>query len=447
MPAPLPSPLQNREDFDALLAAVTNYEEKMPKRLVPRMFRLARTRKLLALLGSPETRTTTVHVAGSKGKGSVCRMVASMLQSAGRGPVGLYTSPHVEDLAERVMVDGTPATGQELARAAEAFRTHVLAAQGTDDAPTFFEILTAAAWGVFAERACELVVLETGLGGRLDATNTCHPSVCAITPIELEHTALLGNTIADVAGEKAGILKRGVPVVTAARGSALDVIVERAASLECAVHALGETFDCVEVLPRGLDGIRATLRTQDGVVDIDVPVLGMHQGENAAVAAVVGRCLGIPWEAIEDGLGRVVLPASLEVVSRDPLIVLDGAHTARSARAANTTLHTWWPGRKRVALVAMLRTKKAEHVLPDLLADAHTVIATQVLSPRAIPAEELSQVARSLTDAPVHTVVSPGYALRRAREAMRDDDLLLISGSLYLAGMLRPTWRRKRLET
>ncbi len=447
MTAPPQQPLETRDDFDALLAAVTNYEEKMPKRLVPRKFRLERTRALLRLLGSPEQRIPTTHVAGSKGKGSVCRMVAAILMAANRGPVGLYTSPHVEDLAERVMVDGQPAMGGELAHAAESFRDHVITAQGTDDAPTFFEILTAAAWGVFAARQCQHVVLETGLGGRLDATNTCHPTVCAITPIELEHTALLGNTLAAVAGEKAGILKQGVPVVTSARGDALRVIVERAAALQCPVHILGESYDCEAVTPKGLDGIRVSLRTQDGYRELEVPVLGLHQGENAAVAAVVARCLGVSWKHIEAGLASVVLPAAMEVVFTDPLIVLDGAHTARSAAAANKTLKTWWPTRKRVALVAMLRTKKSENVLPDLIAGAHTVVVTQVGSPRAVPAESLAEITASLTDALVIADTNPRHALERATDAMAMDDVMLISGSLYLAGMLRGTWSRTKRES
>ena len=233
----LPRRIRDRAGVNALLAAATNFEEKLPRDPLKKALDLGRVTALLASVEHPQVGARTVHIAGSKGKGTVARMVAAGLREAGRGPVGLYTSPHLEDLSERIAIDGEPVREKPLARAAARVLPHVRKTQGTPAAPTFFEIFTAIAWCVFYEAGCTDVVLETGLGGRLDATTVCVPAVTVITWIELEHTRLLGTTLRAIAAEKAGILKPDVPVVALGLApEAAEVVRERAEVLRAPLH-------------------------------------------------------------------------------------------------------------------------------------------------------------------------------------------------------------------
>lgn len=439
MPPAPPDRIASRADLDRLLAAAANFEQKMPAS--PEAFDLARTHRLLAALGDPQRGPRTVHVAGSKGKGSTVRMVAAGLRAAGRGPVGLYTSPHLVDLAERIEVDGRPVDDEALRRAAARLLPHVRAVHGTPDAPTYFEILTALAWVAFRERGCTDVVLETGLGGRLDATTACAPAVTAITTIEREHTQLLGETVEAIAAEKAGILKPGVPCVTAVAGPALAVIAERARALAAPLTVVGRDV-VVERAATG-PGPRTGLRLcwGDEVVDLALPLAGLHQAQNAAVAFAVLRLAGVGADDARRGLGGVRLPAALEPFRGEPLVVLDGAHTVESARAARAGLAAAWPGRPLTLLVALLAEKDVDRILEVLLPGVQHVVATAVDSPRALAADALAaRAARWVPTA--RAVADPLAALAEARARTAPGGVLLATGSLYLAGALRPALLR-----
>jgi dihydrofolate synthase/folylpolyglutamate synthase len=365
-------------------------------------------------------------------------MVAAGLSAAGRGPVGLYTSPHLVDLAERIAIDGRPAEEALLLACADRLLPHVRAALGSPDAPTFFELLTAAAWLAFRERGCSDVVLETGLGGRLDATTVCAPAVTAITTIEREHTQLLGDTVELIAAEKAGILKPGVPCVTGATGGALHVIEERARGLAAPLSVLGRDVRLERVVTA--PGPRTEVRLARGteVVDLALPLAGAHQASNAAVAFTLLRLLGVDAAAARRGLEGTRLPAALEPFPGRPLVVLDGAHTAASAAGARAGVAAAWPGRPVTLLLALLGEKDAGAILEALLPGAAGVVATQVGSPRALPAHDLAARIAAAGTAPVETVPAPEAALERARALAGPDGLVLVTGSLYLAGALRP---------
>ena len=410
----LPDRIRSRADLDALLAASTNYEEKMPRDLSRRAFDLSRIGALLEALGRPQEGPRTVHVAGSKGKGSTCRMIAGVLRHAGHGPVGLYTSPHLQDLAERVEVDGQVAGEAELAAAADALLPHLRTVHGRPEAPTFFEILTAIAWRVFDHRGCTDVVLETGLGGRLDATNLCLPSVTVITTIELEHTRLLGETLEAIAEEKAGILKAGVPAVTTASEPALGIIRARARAVGAALHTTED---------RRLAG-----------VTLAPPAPGQGQEDNARAAYLALRLLGIDDATIRAGLETVKLPGILEPLDDAPLVLIDGAHTPASARMTRDAIRVGWPDKPVVVLLAMLQEKDVGAVAHALAQDVGAVVCTQVDSPRTVTAAELAAAVPH-----DRVVAEPDLprALAHARGLATRDGLVLATGSIYLAGAVR----------
>ncbi len=435
----LPPRIASRADVERLLAATTNFEQRLPDG--PQALDLSRMEGLLEALGRPERGFAPLHVAGSKGKGSTVRMVAAALGHAGRGPVGLYTSPHLEDLCERIAVDGAPVDEGGLVAAFRRLLPVVAATAGTPRAPTFFELLTAAAWLVFRERGCREVVLETGLGGRLDATTVCAPRATAITTIEREHVRLLGPTVEAIAGEKAGILKPGVPCVTAAEGAALAVIEARARLLRCPVEVVGRDL-LVEGAVTGPGArTRATLTRGGAATPLALPVAGLHQARNAAVAFGLLAHAGLGAAQAAEGLGRVALPAALEPFPGPPLTILDGAHTEASVRAAREGLEAAWPGRPLVVLVALMAEKEVGAIVPVLARGARAVVATAVDSPRALPAAELARHLRDAGQAQVSAVEPPGAALARARRLTPSDGVLLITGSLYLAGALRRSLR------
>ena len=386
----------------------------MPRDLSRRAFDLSRIGALLEAVDRPQEGPRTVHVAGSKGKGSTCRMIAGVLRHAGRGPVGLYTSPHLQDLAERIEVDGTVAGEAELAAAADALLPHLRTVHGRPEAPTFFEILTALAWWVFDHRDCSDVVLETGLGGRLDATNLCLPSVTVITTIELEHTRLLGETLEAIAEEKAGILKAGVPAVTTAREPALGVIRARAKVVGAPLHTLDD--------PR-LEGVALT-----------PPAPGRGQDENTRAAYLALRLLGLDDATIRAGLATVHLPGILESVDEAPLVLIDGAHTPASASMTRDAVRVGWPTKPVVVLLAMLQEKDVDAVARALADDVTAVVCTEVDSPRTVTADDLASAVPH-----DRVVAEPDIprALARARELATRDGLVLSTGSIYLAGAVR----------
>ncbi len=433
----IPTKIRTRQDFETLLVLATNYEEKRPPLAGVDPFKLDRVERMLAAIGDPQRGPRTVHVAGSKGKGSTTRLLASVLGRAGLGPVGLYTSPHLQDLSERVVVDGHPATDAEMAAAADRFLPYVVRTSGTSDAPTFFEIMTAVAWLIFSARGCRAVVLETGLGGRLDATNVCAPERTVITTIELEHTQILGDTLEAIAGEKAGILKAGVPAATGAEGVALDVIRAEACRRGAPLAVVGE--DLVVLGARVGPGPRTdlALRIDATPIDVSLPVAGEHHATNAALAAWAALGLGVEPETIAEGMRAARLPGILETLPGRPPVVIDGAHTEASARATARAAKAAWPDRPWVLLVGMLEGKDPRRVLAPLLDGAVAVVTTTLPTPRTLEAEVLADTARALSSVPVEAIADRKAALARARALVPGEGYVLATGSLRMAGFVR----------
>jgi dihydrofolate synthase/folylpolyglutamate synthase len=439
MPTDLPTTIRDRRDLEALLQRATNYEELRPRSAERPVFKLDRVRDLLASVGDPHLGGRTVHVAGSKGKGTVVRMLAAILGRVSGRTVGLYTSPHLEDLSERIVVDGQPATDAELASAADALLPHVRRVHGTERGITFFELLTGMAWLVFRARGCTDVVLETGLGGRLDATNVCAPALTVVTGIELEHADILGPTVALIAAEKAGILKAGVPAATSASGVAAEVLGERAAAVGTTLALVGRDIRVVEAIaePGPATTVRLAFDPDGGELAFRLGVAGWHHAANAALAVWAARRLGVDDATTVAALEALRLPGVLEPLGGDPLVVVDAAHTPVSAGATREAVDACWPGRRRVLLVAMLAGKDAALVARELVPGAADVVTTRLPTPRTMDEKELARIFARHVAYPVNAEADPARALANAREAAGPGGLVLATGSVRLAGLIR----------
>ncbi|MHB8417999.1 MAG: bifunctional folylpolyglutamate synthase/dihydrofolate synthase [Myxococcales bacterium] len=389
---------------------------------------LTRIARLLERLGHPERSYRCLHVAGTNGKGSTCAMAAEALRAAGLR-TGLYTSPHLVRFEERVGVDGAPIGAEDLARAADAVR----AAAAADIPLTYFEAGTALALQHFRGRV-DVAVLETGLGGRLDATTAVSPAACAITALGLDHTELLGPTIADIAREKAGILKPGVPCAAATPPpEALPVLESRAREVGCELWLAGRDF--------ALEGSRYRGRnwSLDGV---EVGLLGPHQKQNAGVALALlelaSRSLRVPPEAARRGVREARWPGRLEAFERGGVtVVLDGAHNPQGAQALAAALPALWPGRPMRLVFGVLEGKEAAPMIAALFPLARSVRLAAPLTQRARAPETLLPLARRHC----HDVSLSGSvpeALRTSLASAEPSDLVVVCGSLYVVGEARP---------
>jgi dihydrofolate synthase/folylpolyglutamate synthase len=408
-------------------------------------------RRLLARLGDPQRDLSVIHIAGSKGKGSTALFAESLLRAAGER-VGTFTSPHLERWTERFRIDGDEVPGSDLAAAVRRLAPEVeaLRAQDPGQAPTFFDATTAAALWLFREARVDRVVLEVGLGGRLDSTNAVTPAVACITTIELEHTDKLGDTLAAIAGEKAGILKPGVPAVAGALPEPARKVVEmRAHELGAPLAWLGEDFHA-EVLAEDDRGLRLALRDGPLELEASLSVLGAHQAANAALALACVRRAGVPdavlAETAPEGLAAARLPGRAELLSREPWILVDGAHTAASARALARVIERL-PRRHHHLVLSVSSGKDLDSILDALLPTADQVTVTRAEPTRSQdPAAIAAAVSRAAPGLEIRVVPNPHLALRAAAEALAPGHLLCAAGSVYLAGIARGVLGQKPLD-
>ena len=396
---------------------------------------LDRAARLVGLMGDPQHAYPVIHLTGTNGKGSTARMITSLLVSHGLS-VGTYTSPDLQGVNERMTWNDEPIPDDALANVLEGvIRLESL----MDSAPTRFEVLTAAAYRWFADVAVDVAVVEVGLGGRWDATNVADAEVAVVTNVSLDHAEILGPTLAHIATEKAGIVKAGSTLVLGEDDAELAPIFRDVASGE--VWERGEAFGC-EHNRVAHGGRLLDLRTRGAsFTDVYLPVHGAHQGENAAVALAAAEAFfGGPLsaEVVEEAFGRVRIPGRMEVVSRRPLTILDGAHNPAGARAAAATLdEEFGIAGQRLLVFGMLRGRDPEEMLEAIgLEGTRAVIACAPPSPRAVPAAQVAAAARSLGLEAV-AAESVRAALDQAMAGARDQDLVLVTGSLYVVGAAR----------
>ena len=404
---------------------------------------LSRTISLLGALGNPHHSFRAVHVGGTNGKGSTAAMLASVMAAQGYR-VGLYTSPHLVDFTERIRVNGVSIPHDRAWELTEAVRS--AAETRLMDPPTFFEATTALAFMYFADVGVEYAVVEVGLGGRFDATNILTPLVSVITTIGLDHQQYLGNTLEAIAGEKAGIVKAGVPVITGRlEEGPLSVVRAKAAASRTFCFSLGHDFDIVEKSPDRFS-YRGLSRAYDAV---SLPLAGRHQLDNAAcalaaleVAAEGG--VAVEERAIRDGLRTVHWPGRLETVGRKPTILLDGAHNPQAAEALATYLMTLQARRTAsgaghlILLVGMMRDKDIEGVLARLTAisGVSRLILTRSAHPRAADPEDLAREGAHM-GVPIQIGATVSEAFTQARALAGPDDTICVTGSLLVVGEVK----------
>jgi dihydrofolate synthase/folylpolyglutamate synthase len=385
---------------------------------------LERIQRVLAALGNPERAYCVVHVAGTNGKGSTCAMIEAALRASGVR-TGLYTSPHLLEPTERIRVDGRDVSTGQFQRAFET--VHAVAEQlDLDCHPTYFETVTAMAFWLFREMGVETAVVEVGLGGRLDATNVVQPALTVITPIDFDHESFLGGTIEQIAAEKAGILKPAVPAVFAAqRPEAAHVLEARATELHVPVKRAEEyKARDIQITARGsqFNGITC-------------PLAGEHQLANAITAVLACEALGVP----PDGIADARWPGRLEVVAPNPDILLDGAHNPAGARALARYLERFYPHRRRWMIFGAMRDKAIEEIGGILFPLADELIFTAAGYSRSLRPEALREIAGRGSVA-----ANVGEAIDIMRAGVTPDDLVIITGSLFLVGEAREHFQHTR---
>jgi dihydrofolate synthase/folylpolyglutamate synthase len=387
-------------------------------------------RGMLAGLGDPQNAFQSVHVAGTNGKGSVASTLASILQQAGFR-VGLYTSPHLVRFNERIRIDGRPVADAEVVAAYEALRQVHRAARE----PTFFEFSTAMAMDVFRRHKVDWAVIETGMGGRLDATNVLNPALSVITNIALEHREYLGHSLAAIAREKAGIIKPCIPVVTGIGQTVAQQVAEaRAAELAAPCFRRGRDFRC----RRNHDGHFSYYGLDHRWPELRTRLLGEHQVENAALALagvelLMRRGVAIAEKHVRDGLAHTIWPGRLETVSETPHVILDGAHNLAAARNLARYLTRHLADRRILLVAGILDDKPAKGMLAALLPVCRRAVISAPRIGRAIPAERLAAIARGFMPN-VETAPTVDQAVKKALTSARPEDTIVVAGSLYVVG-------------
>jgi len=410
---------------------------------------LDRISRLMAMLGDPQDRIRIVHVAGTNGKGSVCRYIYSVLMEAGCS-VGLYTSPFLERFTERIEVDGAEISEAELAAYAGKVLQAVEVMTGAGhEPPTEFEIITAIGFCYFADRGVDWLVLEVGLGGAGDATNIVRkPELSVITSISYDHMDYLGDTLEEIAAEKAGIIKPGVPVVSnVADIQASEVI--RAKALECGSSWHDAAVAEINILKKSTDGYRFYAKIEGKEYhDVEISMIGRHQTENAACALTAievlrtRRVLSLDDGAIYRGIRKAKQAGRMEIIRRDPFFIIDGAHNGAGAEALSSVISDLFDGRRIIFVIGLLKDKKADEILDALLPKAVRIVATEPDNPRRLSASSLQSMILAKGRA-CELAGSAAEAVAYAEQNQTEFDLVIFAGSLYLIGKVRSMLNEK----
>lgn len=432
---PLAVDARYQESLDYIYSFI-DYE-RQPRPRDPVHYDLRRMDELLCRLGNPHLKARTVHITGSKGKGSTAAMIASALTASGY-KTGLYTSPHLHIFNERMRVDGRLIADQEVVSLVNRLKPEVAAVneKATYGKLTTFEIITALGFLFFELKGVDFQVIEVGLGGRLDATNVVKPEVCIITSISLEHTDVLGNTLAEIANEKSGIIKPGCVVVISPQADEVYPVVEKARR-DTGVKLIKGGKD-VTWQPLGHDASQQSLRVKGrlGSYELSIPLLGQYQLENATTAVAALEVLAekdsrITRDSIVTGLGQVSWPGRLQVLNNRPLVVADGAHNPYSASKLREALEYYFDFDRAILILGLSADKNASGIISELLPLFDEVIATHSIHPRAMPTASLAAELTRQGVAPRETEdISDALPLALAMAA--EKDLICVTGSLFV---------------
>ena len=424
-------------DYSAALDYILSFAdyERAPRSSL--VFDLRRIEALLARLGNPQEKAKSVHIAGTKGKGSTAAMIASILTQAGYR-TGLYTSPHLLSFTERIQVDGRPVTEGAFGRLVEVLKPEVEAVNksSTLGELTTFELLTALAFTYFETRKIDYQVLETGLGGRLDATNVVEPEVCVITSVSFDHMDVLGDTLTQIATEKAGIIKSGSVVVCSLQSPESMKVIERTCHERGA--RLVSIGDEVNWHQKGFssEGQSFQLTGITGKYDLYISLLGEHQLENAATAVVSAEVLAelgtkISPRSIITGLGQLEWPGRLQILQQEPWVVVDGAHNADSARRLAEALERYFDFDQLILIFGASADKNIAGMVAELAPTSSTVIVTRSQHPRAV---EPARLAGEFSKGGITPIVTENVtsAVELALDRATPGDLICATGSLFI---------------
>ena len=456
-----PKVFNGYEDAVRYLTDRVNVERMRPERVDPALLRLDRMESILERLGDPHKGVKFVHVAGSKGKGSTCEMVAACLSACGY-TTGLYTSPHMVDLRERIRTNLQPGDpGLHPISHADFTKYVGFAAAAAEDAlkkaepATFFELTTAAAFAYFAELAVDIAVVEVGLGGRWDSTNVVTPEVSVITSIQLEHTQILGDTLEKIAREKAGIIKPRVPVITVPqqKPSVLEVLRETAAGAEAPFSVLGQGLDFSYRFCSTEDmgpHIRVCLTTRQSEFEhLPVPLKGEHQAQNCGLALAVldtlrGRGFSTPERKVAEGLARTPNYGRMEMVSQSPRVMVDGAHNPDSVRELVKGIGAHIKCESMVVIFGCNADKNVPGMLAEIARGADKIIFTRASgNPRAMDPRDLHRRFSEINHKMSQVAPTLREALEIAQRAVSREDLICVTGSFYLAGEAKKLMHEK----
>jgi dihydrofolate synthase / folylpolyglutamate synthase len=439
------APFASFDDAMGYLNARLNVESVRPQALdAPKVFQLQRMAALMERLGNPHRDIRSVHVAGSKGKGSVCEMTASCLEACGY-TVGLFTSPHLVHLAERIRINQSPIAPADFIQHLSTVAAAAADLPKSLGEPTFFESLTAVAFLHFAQLAVDIAIIEVGLGGRTDATNIITPDVCAITAIQLEHTHLLGDTLEAIAREKAGILKKGIPAVTVQQPPAvIKVLRDAAAAAETTIDQLGSDIDFSFRVESSLElgpHARVVVSTpRSNFEHLPVPLRGEHQAANCGLAlAILDRLrlrgIDTPETLVAQGLARTPVAGRLELVHHRPRIIVDGAHNPESIHAVIRAVGSQIRYDSLVVVFGCAADKDIPRMLANLATGADKIFFTRAAgNARAADPRDLQRKFAEASGKMTQTAPSVRDALNLAARAVQRDDLILVTGSFAIAG-------------
>lgn len=426
-------------DYQQALDYIFSYTdyEKVPMPHDPAFYDLRRMEELLFRLGNPHLAAKSVHIAGTNGKGSVAAMVTAALTASGY-TTGLYTSPHLNDLRERFRVNGELITEGELTAVVEKLKPEVeiVNQKATYGELTTFELLTALSFAHFKLKGVDFQVLEVGLGGKFDATNVIQPEVCIITPISFDHTEVLGNALAEIAAEKAGIIKPGSMVVTSPQPDEVAQVIEKTC-LDCQAGLVRVGSDVVWQ-SRGFDSNRQLLRVKGklGSYKLSIPLLGYYQLENVATAVaalevLAGKGFNISRDSIISGLAQVSWPGRFQILSHHPLLVVDGAHNPDSARKLKQSLVQYFDFHRAILVIGVSSDKDIAGIVSELVPLFDKVIVTRSRHPRAMALEPLiAAFRRRGVEAQAVEAVSEALSLALNMAGARD--LVCVTGSLFV---------------
>lgn len=464
------------EDYNVLLMTLDNYQAAMEYiysfadysaersyRYSADVFELQRVRDLLSALGNPEERFKSFHIAGTKGKGSVSALIASVLHQAGYR-TGLYTSPHLIRFNERIRIDGIDISDEDLVLTLEHMKPHIEAIEGL----TVYEIVTALAFSYFADQGVQYASIEVGLGGRLDATNVIQPMITVITSLSYDHMHLLGNRLSEIAGEKAGIIKAGVPVILAPQQlEAVHVVTAEAEKHGSRLIQVGKDWlfapgsrqtkgQSLYVWPASEQELMDAYVDSAGEEEwtpprYQIPLLGFHQVINAAVAYAAlmeakGLGLKLPAGAIRDGFMAAEWPGRFQILNGDPVIVVDAAHNRDSALKLRLALDDYYPGQPVTLIFGASADKDIEGMLTELIPRVTRLIVTQADHPRAEDPERLAEIAHS-HGIRVETALPVPRAISRAIQIARPGEVILICGSLFVVGEALQAWAEGNVQS